>query len=307
MLRKGWICGLMFLAASAATVNPAHAQARNTRKVDPNENKAVIMFPAKGNLDVTNGTIEAVFCLAYSLGDQFSAAGSGRRLFALLSTHNEAGERYDAAKPSEAGPGLHFNVYLGQYQSRDHISITSSLFERPQKNRDPARYVTSGFPKSKEGPYIKAGAWHSLAVTWRLTNETHTVEFYVDGKRVSRSNTPHRTGYSTLRMADGDLLAFGYPGQMYGSLQSVRISSRVRTAEEIAASEKAGLAKDDATLLFFNGADILKMKTGNISQIEENKSGRTLRVPPTGMVFGKLKRVTGRNNAPAAQFREILP
>lgn len=307
MMRNRRLHGFLAFLVCVAAFNLAHAQSRAARKVNPDENNAAIVFPAKGNLDVTNGTIEAVFCLAYSFGDQFSSAGSSRKLFALLSTHNAAGEQYSAAAPGKTGAGLNFSVYLSQHQARDHMFVTSSLFERPRSTHEPARYVTTAFSPKKADTFLKAGAWHSMAATWRLTNETHVVEFYIDGKRVGRGSSPHRTGYKTLALADDDLLAFGYPGQTYGSLQAVRISGRVRSADEIAAAEKAGLVKDDATLLLFDGAAVLKMKTGNISQITDAKSGRNLRVPPEGMVFGKLKRVTGRNNAPAVQFREILP
>ena len=301
--RGGWIL-LVLMAAPFIGVN---AQNRGARKVDPDENNAAIMFPAKGRLNVTNGTIEAVFSLAYSFGDQFGTAGSGRRLFALLSTHNSAGARYDAASPGKTGPGLNFNVYLGQYQSRDYMFVTSSLFERPQKNLPPARYITSALPAKDKANSVKAGEWHTMAVTWRLTNGAHVVTFYLDGKRMGRGSAPHRAGFSTLSMADDDLLAFGFPGQMYGSLQSVRVSGRARSDAEIAAAEKAGLVKDGDTLLLLDGASVLKMKTVNVSRLTENKSERDLRVPPQGLVFGKLKRVAGRDKAPAVQFREILP
>lgn len=300
-------CGYLVVVFSVWAVASAHAQARKAKPVNPNENNAAIVFPAKGNLDVTNGTIEAVFCLAYSFGDQFSSAGSSRKLFSLLSTHNAAGEQYSAANPKKIGSGLSFSVYLSQYQSRDLVYLSSSLFERPRSNHDPVRYVATAFSSKKADTFLKAGAWHSMAATWRLTNETHAVEFFIDGKRVGRGTIPHRTGFSPRSLADDDLLVFGHPGQMYGSLQSVRISGRVRSAAEIAAAEMSGLVKDEATLLLFDGAAVLKMKTGDIKQFTENTSERKLRVPPEGMVFGKLKRGTGRNNAPAVQFREILP
>ena len=299
--------GFMLLVLVVVPFVGANAQKRTARKVDPDENNASIMFPAKGHLDVTNGTIEAVFSLAYSFGDQFSTAGSGRRLFSLLSTHNYAGERYDAANPGKAGPGLHFNIYLGQWQSRDHISVTSSLFERPRKNHPPDRWISASLHRLDKEPAVKAGEWHSMAVTWYLTNDTHIATFYLDGKRVGRGTAPHRVGFSAQSMADNDVLAFGFPGQMYGSLQSVRISGRARSDAEIAAADKAGLSKDGDTLLYFDGASVMKMKVGNASQLDTKKSKRDLRVPPQGMVFGKLKRDTGRNKAPAVKFREILP
>jgi hypothetical protein len=299
--------GFMLLVLVVVPFVGANAQKRTARKVDPDENNASIMFPAKGHLDVTNGTIEAVFSLAYSFGDQFSTAGSGRRLFSLLSTHNYAGGRYEADNPGKTGVGLHFNVYLGQWQSRDYMFVTSSLFNRPQENLPPARWVTTQVHTPDKEPAVKAGEWHSMAVTWYLTNDTHIVTFYLDGKRVGRGTSPHRVGFSAQSMADNDLLAFGFPGQMYGSLQSVRISGRARSDAEIAAADKAGLAKDGDTLLYFDGASVMKMKVGNASQLDEKKDKRDLRVPPQGMVFGKLKRDTGRNKAPAVKFREILP
>lgn len=296
----------MVVAFSAWAVISAHAQARNTKSANPNENNAVIVFPAKGNIDVTNGTIEAVFCLAYSFGDQFSSAGSSRKLFSLLSTHNAAGEQYNVGNPKKVGPGLGFSVHFSQYQSRDYVYLSSSLFERPRSNHDPVRYVSTAFSSKKADTFLKAGSWHSMAATWRQTNEAHAVEFFIDGKRVGRGTIPHRASLSTSSLADDDLLVFGAPGQMYGSLQRVRISDRVRSAEEIAAAETSGLVKDDATLLLFDGAAVLKMKANDIKQFTENASERKLRVPPEGVVFGKLKPTTGRNNAPAVQFREIL-
>ena len=206
----------------------------------------------------------------------------------------------------KVGPGLGFSVHFSQYQSRDYVYLSSSLFERPRSNHDPVRYVSTAFSSKKADTFLKAGSWHSMAATWRQTNEAHAVEFFIDGKRVGRGTIPHRASLSTSSLADDDLLVFGAPGQMYGSLQRVRISDRVRSAEEIAAAETSGLVKDDATLLLFDGAAVLKMKANDIKQFTENASERKLRVPPEGVVFGKLKPTTGRNNAPAVQFREIL-
>lgn len=267
---------------------------------------AAIVFPAKGMLDPDQGTVEAVFSLGYSFGDQMIPENqSSVWLLPVVwicdskgvpYTIRKAKQKTDAKRGSKVShdkQGLWFHVGLYQHSGVDVFSIGSIRFERPVPFEEPRRQVLLAVgPGGK--PSLKEGEWHTLAATWQLTGTNYALNLYLDGKSVKTQAMPVSPTMGGVNIDEKDLLCIGYPGRVRGTLQSVRVSKRARSAEEIAAADKAGLVKDDATTLLLTGDTVFKMKADRFEDLV-NKEGRTLRIPPEGMVFGKLEPVSGRD------------
>jgi hypothetical protein len=268
-----------------------------TRKSAAEENQAAIVLPAKGKIDPDQGTVEAVFKLAYSVGDQMGS-GSSKRLFSLLRVCDREGNR-----GSRSGDGgVDFDLCLSQYTGNDHILLSFSKIEVITQYGKAVRYTAAALPKS-----LKADTWHTLAVTWAQSNTSHyAFAFYLDGVCIRRHSMPIRELTRNAGVRHDDLLMIGYPGQMYGSLESLRISKRVRDAAEIAAADKAGLTADAETLLLLDAAAIGSLKGVRNSDALKPEKGKALRVPAGGAVFGTLRSVPGRTGK-AVQFRSVLP
>lgn len=98
--------------------------------------------------------------------------------------------------------------------------------------------------------------------------------------------------FGTAGVAPEDLLIVGNPRVMRGSLESLRLSKRVRTPEEIALAGKEGLVKDVDTLLFLDADTAAKMKTKSAEDLI-NKAERKIRVPPEGLLFGQIGQIKG--------------
>lgn len=105
-------------------------------------------------------------------------------------------------------------------------------------------------------PSWTAGQWHHVAVTW--DNATRTMAMFADGVQVqSRNDMPILNGFSTNYLSIGSQVDYNESGQ--SAYDEFRISTRARTAGEIAADYQAGLATTglaiDATNLALNQWD----------------------------------------------------
>jgi len=245
---------------------------------------AAIVFPAKGNFDPDQGTVEMVFSPSYSASDNMGA-GSGMTTFPVLSV--------SGSKASGRGEdGLSWNVSIGQWQTGNYLSISSSRFERPIAYQPPVNYLTCGF-KTASGSPFKAGEWYSFAASWSRTGTNYVLSLYFDGKCMTKHTMPMSSIFGTAVLDPKDLLIIGSPRVVRGSLECLRISKKARTPAEIAATDKAGLAKDADTLLFIDAATVAKMKSKPAEDLI-NTEEKTIRVPPEGLLFGKVEYIQGR-------------
>ena len=254
---------------------------------------AAIVFPAKGNFDHDQGTVEAVFSPSYSAGDKLGQ-GSGMTTFTVLSLHGPKGS-------GRGEQGLSWGVAISQSRGNDRISMSSSRFERPSKYHDPVTSIVGALRPASGLPF-KAGEWYSLAASWKRTEDKYALALYIDGKCVDKSTMPVSPMFGTAEPDAKDLLRFGNPRLMRGSLECLRLSGRARTPEEIAAASKSGLVKDADTRIFLTADTVAKLKTRAAEDLV-NKEEKTIRVPPEGLLFGDVEFIPGRNGK-AIKFPE---
>jgi len=283
----GAVGGVLLLSAlSACFALTAEAAPKKAPKGAAKEKySAAIVFPAKGNFDPDQGTVEAVFSPSYSAGDKMGQ-GSGMTTFTVLSLHGPKGA-------GRGEQGLSWGVAIGQSRGNDRFSMSSSRFERPSKYREPSSSIICGF-KPASGLPFKAGEWYSLAASWKRTEDKYALALYIDGKCVDKSTMPVSPMFGTAEPDAKDLLRFGNPRLMRGSLECLRLSGRARTPEEIAAASKSGLVKDADTRIFIDAEAVAKLKTKAAEDLV-NKEEKTIRVPPEGLLFGAVEFVPGRN------------
>lgn len=285
---------LWLSALSACFVLTAEAAPKKAPKGAAKEKySAAIVFPAKGNFNPDQGTVEAVFSPSYSAGDKLGQ-GSGMTTFTVLALHGPKGS-------GRGEQGLSWSVAIGQSRGSDRFSMSSSRFERPSKYREPVTSIICGFKPAGGAPF-KAGEWYALAATWKRTEDKYALALYIDGKCVDKGTLPVSPMFGTAEPDPKDLLRFGNPRLMRGSLECLRLSGRARTPEEIAAANTSGLAKDADTLVFLNAEAVAKLKARAAEDLI-NKEEKTIRVPPEGLLFGDVEFVPGRNGK-AIKFPE---
>lgn len=147
----------------------------------------------------------------------------------------------------------------------------------------------------------RAGDWHHVAMTWQ---EGGDLALYVDGVLAIRTvlaarwtAVAHEIG---LVLGASSLEQFRHAG-FDGAFDEVRVSRRVRSAEEIRASFQAGaagvpLAADDATttLLRFDGhiGDVVRDERTHTlwRRLPCRPDGTVLDLPPTSLTLLRLRR-----------------
>ena len=225
-----------------------------------------------------------MFSLNYSAGDKLGQS-SGITTFSVLVLCGPKGS-------GRGEDGLSWGVSIGQSQGSDGLSMASSRFELPRKYNYPIRSIGCGL-KPGSGQPFKADEWYTLAATWLRTGDKYALCLYMDGKCLAKTTMPVSPLLGTANPDPKDLLLFGSPLPMRGSLECLRLSKKARTPEEIAAAEKAGLVKDSETLIFIDAGTVAKMKDKPVEDLI-NKEGKTLRVPPEGRRFGEVEFAQGR-------------
>ncbi len=294
--------------AEAAAQKAAKGNAKNKKE----ESKgAAIVFPAKGNLDPDQGTLEAVFSLSYSFGEPMLRGDESEAwLFLAASIHDSKGglywprhvdEKRETKKRTERDDegGVAFLVGMLQSRGTDVFGLYSSRCEQMfmwNCRTNYAHFIHLYVDPNKQ-PRIKinAGEWHTFAATWQRNGSNYDLALYIDGKKEVAYSRPVNPSSAGTRVFDAkDLLYIGDPTRMRGALQTLRISKRPRTSEEIAAADKAGLAKDADTLLLVNADTVSKMKVRRLGDLMRSEK-QTIRVPAEGTVFGTLDVVPGRD------------
>ena len=287
--------GLVLLLSAAVACFAATAEAapqkalKKAAKGGASKGKygAAVVFPAKGNFDPDKGTLEAVFSLSYSFGDKMGQ-GSSISTFSLLSLSGRKGS-------GRGEQGASWHVSIGQYQGHDHLTMSSTMFELARQYDTPVTWFSCSLAPTNSPPF-KAGEWRSLAASWQRIGDSkdkYALALYLDGKCVRKGTMPVSPMFGTSEIDPKDLLCFGNPWLMRGSLECLRLSKRVRTPDEIAAAHKDGLVKDADTRVFLDAETVAKLK---IKAAEDliNREEKTIRVPPEGLLFGDLEYVPGR-------------
>lgn len=172
-------------------------------------------FPCAGNLDASQGTIEFWLKPGFAADDRqghtLLRAGKTFDRGLLLARDGAGNLRFIQWGDDRATPGVETNVERGVGAST-------------------ANWV--------------AGQWTHLAFTWNGT--TGLMELYVNGRAVeSNQNGAQLKEFSTPDFSVGANLGGG--DEAPGIWDELRISSRVRSAEEIAASYRSGVRAGELT------------------------------------------------------------
>lgn len=279
------------LTSEAAPKKPARKAATKGRAAAA-DTGAAMAFPAAGLFDPEKGSVEMVFSPSYSAEENLGV-GSGMRTFTVFSL-------YGPKASGRGEDGLSWHVGIGQWQNKNYLIISSSRFERPVPYKPSEDYITSGMRTADEKEF-KGGEWYAFAATWERAGTNYTLNLYFDGKRQTTYKMPISRLFGESKVHPKDLLVIGNPRVMRGSLESLRISNRARTYEEIAANSKAPLAKDADTLLFIDAEMALGMRT-RPADVLINKDAKNLTMPTGGLLFGRVTEVPGRSGGKAIEF-----
>jgi hypothetical protein len=246
---------------------------------DKKEEKSTVdavlfLAPLDDLVNLAAGTLEARVSLDYSFDDTLRPAGSRCQPFNFLRIYRSDGLMYGADEKEPV-----FSVYMNQVRGA-HSFFFENRHYYGVRNSDPSlRFSSAAISGDKEkGPWLLAGEWHAIAVTWVVDKEGLQVELYLDGKSQTRRSFPIKES-AVGSFKKGDFLSMGGETLSAATLLSYRLSSRVRTKEEIASDKP--LVADDATTLFMDAGIAEKsatLKRGDYASMLKNKK-LTIRQP----------------------------
>lgn len=257
----------------------------------------VVLFPAKGHIDLNQGTVEMVFSLAHSFGDTFTVSPdqSAAITAAFPMLYNASGRPYSFSYEAHTTP-LFFLGAVHRLSSDDSLLF---LYAGRLPKNEGNDY--EGLRVGMNDAPIKENQWHHLAATWKFESKTCRYAMYFEGKKVKERVCAIE---GNPKPSDTDLLGIGTLTYPQCNIQSLRISNRPRTDEEISAGKTAGLARDEATSYFLDAASIVKLKKASLQEINrasDNKKA-ALKVGRNGTVFGDFKIVPAPDGKKAIQF-----
>lgn len=208
---------------------------------------AAITYPVTGNLRAEEGTIE----LWMRLEAEPDAKVPGCHYFPILAVYGKGKE----GQPNPARATLNYqNIWkpdwfhfffmssgkqLGQVSNNPYVTTVEETQTASKLDRTNAPY-----PRT---PRLKKGEWHYLALTW--SGDPLQVSLYLDGRQVILPATLS-AGNPWEDLEGGTFCIESYTSHDNLTLDDLRISSVVRSEEEIKAAFAAGgLKADKYTLL----------------------------------------------------------
>lgn len=259
---------LAVVMAVAVSVMGAYGKAKG--KADSKEEKVdavLFVMPLENAVNINAGTLEVRFSLDYSFDDSLRPAASRCVPFEFLQVYGGDGVSYF---DKTTGPAFGVRMYQSGGAHSFWFGYRGYYYET--NDNPPAHNSCAAVYNDREkGPWLKAGEWHTFAATWRVDNEAWLVELFIDGKPATNRRFPKKES-DVGPFAKGDFMGIGGESLSAGTIQSYRLSNRVRTKEEIA-SEKP-LVSDDATTFFMNGdtaEKIASMKSKDYAAMKKNK------------------------------------
>lgn len=264
-----------------------------------------ILFPAKGNINIDQGTIEVWGCIDYFLGktvlNKEKSFTPPMYFFNIVDKSSNHLSSYAKQKKLDISSMLFsLSIYSAQYQDKDLFLARSSAFMN--KNKKTKKLTNDNFSITYPEKFDwKPGAWHYIALCWQRTKDGgFKAKFYIDGK-IEKEKTFEPNPYLVTDKINDLLISVGNFHLSRGSVNQFRISRRERTLEEIKGSFAEGLKKDPDTLLYFDANDLRKMKKVRVSfrkadngEIQPFISGKKSLSNKKGTAVGKLKTVPGK-------------
>ncbi|MEI6165640.1 MAG: hypothetical protein WCS52_00445 [bacterium] len=227
----------------------------------------LFLAPLDDLVNLAAGTLEARVSLDYSFDDTLRPAGSRCQPFNFLRIYRSDGLMYGAEEMEPV-----FSIYMNQVRGAHSLFFENRHYYGVRKSDPSQRFSSAAISGDKEkGPWLLAGEWHAMAVTWVVDKEGLQVELYLDGKSQSRRSFPIKEG-GVGSFKKGDFLSVGGETLSAATLLSYRLSNRVRTKEEIASDKP--LVADDATTLFMDAGIAEKtaaLKRSEFASMVKNK------------------------------------
>ncbi len=252
------------------------------------------VFPAEGRINLEEGTVEAWVALDYSAGATVIQDKSNIIPMIFFELCQKTGLEKDKNN-SDNYAGTSLRMRVATFQNRrmvNYLSYNSSLFnyEAVNPNAKAMRYDLEDFN-------WKENEWYFIAASWKKTEEGYDVFIYVNGKKKETSFEKSASVQIPKTLKD-HLIYIGSSTTAMGAVETLRISGKVRTGEEIEASMKNGLSKDDSTLFLFDASTLTSMK-----KIHQEEFKNDTQVPPKGLFVGPCRIIKGKFGK-AVQFHD---
>jgi len=245
-----------------------------------------IIFPQKGLIDFDEGTYEIWLSPTYNTAESMFSAKSGRITIPIFGFFHEDPNKKKADKSESDDDTSRAGISLKVKHMRDNpgfLECKGAMFDiKMGANPDePIKRVFDPRPPKFD---LKKDQWHYIAFTWKKVGKEYECGLYIDDKLSLYKNVlalDVDTSYENAYIQIGSI------GDCNMAVDSFRISNKVRSGEELTKSFQSGLASDESTLLFQNGASLEKMK-------------KTLMWPnpfkcnPAGEIFGGYKMIEGK-------------
>ncbi|HCE43246.1 MAG TPA: hypothetical protein DET40_06840 [Lentisphaeria bacterium] len=252
------------------------------------------VFPAEGRISLDEGTVEAWVSLDYSAGTTVIQDKSNIIPMIFFNFCEKVGN--DKGKDnSDNYAGTDARMRLATFQNRrmvNYLAYNCSLF-----NYDAGESTLKAMRYDLEDFSWKENEWYFTAISWKKTGAGYDVFIYVNGKKKETAFDKSATTQIPKTLKD-HLISIGSVSSAMGAVESLRISKKARTDEEMEASMKNGLSKDDSTLFLFDASTLTSMK-----KIHQEEFKNDTKVPDKGLFVGPYKTIKGKFGK-AIQFHE---
>ncbi len=285
------------MAAMAALALTAMGAKDKAKEIDA----GMFFTPAAGVLNLDVGTLEVRFSLDYSFSDYLRPESSQCTPFSFLRTFNYNDKTGVLLPNREKEPVV--GIATAQWRGT-HAIVFSNNRHFKWVHQPPEKAGHVSIPGTREkGAFLSKGEWHALAVTWRSETNGLRVEMFLDGKSWSKYTFPD-TDSEVRAVGEGDLIGIGGLELSPATVQSYRLSNRVRTPEEMAPDKP--LKSDEATTFFLDGesaAKFRKLDRKDVSRI--GGAFRSLGKATKGVFVGNYQ-VVSTPSGKAIQFYKKL-
>ena len=144
---------------------------------------------------------------------------------------------------------------------------------------------------------IKADSWHFYAVTWRVANGKVFVKMYVDGKKCHEKELKYKKNMLPSSLRNYVIMIGGFPKSL-STLESLRISSKEHSEQEIKKAAASALKPAKDTLLFLDGAAMKSLKKHQGAFYHGDN------VAKDGELYGEIKLLNGKHGKALRLFSE---
>lgn len=274
-----------------------HAEEKQNMEIRDFGKFSQVYFPSKGVFDYDEGTYEAWWRVNFDRNENFQTdinyAAGGLAFFSLRDSQGN-----NLSKKREDCPSMDF--FITDTEKDRYVIFRTRV---ASYNNRPA---SLGF-KFKDLGWEKAD-WHYVAITWKKVGQTYELSLRCDDKVKTMT-----ADISDVYSHDvTPILNMGGLASSRGSLDTLQISKKALSAEELEESYTKGIKKSKSSGLLKTGADLLKLKPLKLSEsqlklMESNTAKKTIRIKSDGQVYNSLLEVEGKFSKKAAQFHTINP